>query len=274
VTNCPKSKHEADTPEVTVQTVVGQLNDPRRKQGTRFSIVSIVLLALAALLTNHVSELAIAQWGAAQSDEVKKALGFEKGVTPHQSTLNRLFRRLSPDEVEAAFRQFFVQSFANEQEERGVWAVSIDGKAQRGRLKFEQEEAYRVHAVSVVDHQTGIVLTQGHVERTASLAGNAPTASERRSRECASADSSPDKEQARFSKEEAQADGGQSKEGAGRAENEERPGRRCPPLAAHRLAWQGVDGRCLVLSALPVFHASSDGRRLSVARQRQSASAV
>jgi len=44
--------------------------------------------------------------------------------------------------------------------------VAIDGKAQRGRLKFEEEHGYPVHAVSLVDHQTGIVLTQGHVEKT------------------------------------------------------------------------------------------------------------
>lgn len=182
IPNCPKGTAEAGLLEPAMKTVVKQVSDPRRKQGTRFSIVSMVLLALAAMLSNHVSELAIAQWGAAQSDEVKKALGFEKGVTPHQSTLNRLFRRLSTDEVEAAFRQFFVQSFANEQEDRGAWAVSIDGKAQRGRLKFEQEEAYPVHAVSVVDHQTGIVLTQGHVERAEVLAGDALLESEKLSK--------------------------------------------------------------------------------------------
>jgi hypothetical protein len=33
-------------------------------------------------------------------------------------------------------------------------------------LKFEEEQSYAVHAVSLVDHQTGIVLTQGHVEKT------------------------------------------------------------------------------------------------------------
>ena len=43
--------------------------------------------------------------------------------------------------------------------------MAIDGKAQRGRLKFEEENGYPVHAVSLVDHQTGIVLTQGHVEK-------------------------------------------------------------------------------------------------------------
>jgi len=120
---------------------------------------------LAALLSNHVSELAIAQWGGAQSEEVKKALGFQKGVTPHQSTIQRLFRRVSAEEVEAAFRSIFLPMLKQDQEQRGACALAIDGKAQRGRLKFEEEASYPVHAVSMVEHETGIVLTQGHVER-------------------------------------------------------------------------------------------------------------
>src|ERR1700693_6301549 len=118
------------------------------------------------MLSNHLSELAIAQWGAGQSEEIKKALGFEKGVTPHQSTLQRLFRRLSVEEIEAAFRSIFLQILNNDKEQRGGCAVSIDGKAQRGRLKVEEEHGFPIHAVSIVDHQTEIVLTQGHVEKT------------------------------------------------------------------------------------------------------------
>ena len=113
-----------------------------------------------------MSELAIAQWGGAQSEEVKKALGFQKGVTPHQSTIQRLFRRVSAEEVEAAFRSIFLPMLKQDQEQRGACALAIDGKAQRGRLKFEEEASYPVHAVSIVEHETGIVLTQGHVERT------------------------------------------------------------------------------------------------------------
>src|SRR5437764_3985554 len=143
-----------------------QVTDPRRKQGQRFTLTSMLLLALAAILSNHVSELAIAQWGAGQSDEVKKALGFENGVTPHQTTIQRLFRKLSGEELEAAFRGIFGHLFEQNKEERGACAVAIDGKAQRGRLKFEEEESYPVHAVSLVAHETGIVLTQEHVERT------------------------------------------------------------------------------------------------------------
>src|SRR5436305_14596509 len=91
------------------QKAFAQVKDPRRKQGQRFTLTAILLLALAAMLSNHVSELAIAQWGAGQSDEVKKARGFEKGVTPHQTTIERLFRKMNVEEVEAAFRGMFVQ---------------------------------------------------------------------------------------------------------------------------------------------------------------------
>lgn len=141
------------------------LTDPRRKQGQRFPLTSMLLLALAAILSNHVSELAIAQWGAGQSEEVKKALGFEKGVTPHQSTIQRLFRKMNVEELEEAFRGLFVQLFESTQLERGACGVAIDGKAHKGRLKFEEEKSYPVHAVSLVEHETGIVLMQGHVQR-------------------------------------------------------------------------------------------------------------
>ena len=32
-------------------------------------------------------------------------------------------------------------------------------------MKCEEQESYPIHAVSIVDHQTGIVVTQGHVEK-------------------------------------------------------------------------------------------------------------
>jgi predicted transposase YbfD/YdcC len=157
------------------QQAFAQVKDPRRKQGQRFTLTSMLLLALAAILSNHVSELAIAQWGAGQSDEVKKGLGFEKGVTPHQTTIQRLFRKLSGEELEAAFRGIFLHMFEQDKQERGACAVAIDGKAQKGRVKFEEEDSYPVHAVSMVEHETGIVLTQGHVERKDTETKSKPT---------------------------------------------------------------------------------------------------
>jgi hypothetical protein len=166
IVDCLKGIAKAHPEPIDWQSACEQVKDPRRKQGQRFSITSILLLALAAILSNHLSELAIAQWGAGQSEEIKKALGFKNGVTPHQTTIQRLFRRVKAEEVETAFRHIFLHLVNSKQEKRGDCAVSIDGKAHRGRLKFEEKNSYPVHAVSLVDHQTGIVLTQGHVEKT------------------------------------------------------------------------------------------------------------
>lgn len=96
-------------------------------------------------------------------------------MTPHQSTIQRLFRRVNAEEVETAFRHMVLQIVKSTQEKRGDCAVAIDGKAQRGRLKFEEQHGYPVHAVSLVDHQTGIVLSQGHVEKTDGAPKGEPT---------------------------------------------------------------------------------------------------
>ncbi len=57
--------------------------DLRRRQGTRFPLPSILALAVAAILSNHLSVLAIAQWGASQCHELL-ALGFASGVPQPQ----------------------------------------------------------------------------------------------------------------------------------------------------------------------------------------------
>ena len=61
--------------------------DPRRPHGRRFPLAAMLALAVAALLSNHLSILAIAQWGKRQSPALLAALGFPAGVTPHQTTL-------------------------------------------------------------------------------------------------------------------------------------------------------------------------------------------
>src|SRR5438552_3232575 len=79
--------------------------------------------------------------------------------------MERLFRKMNVEEGEAAFRGMLVQLCEPNKQEREACAVAIDGKAQKGRLKFEEEKSYPIHAVSSVEHKTGRVLTQGHVER-------------------------------------------------------------------------------------------------------------
>ena len=107
ITSCPKGRDEAALSEVDVQTVLEQVTDPRRKQGRRFRIASILVLALAAMLSNHVSELAIAQWGAAQSDETKKALGCAERRHPTSNDHSTSLSPIKCSRGRSRFSQYF-----------------------------------------------------------------------------------------------------------------------------------------------------------------------
>jgi hypothetical protein len=56
--------------------------DHRRRQGTRFALPPILALAVAAILSNHLSVLAIAEWGVSQCHDLLRTLGFPAGSTP------------------------------------------------------------------------------------------------------------------------------------------------------------------------------------------------
>src|SRR5438477_6641033 len=112
--------------------------DPRRAQGRRFPLAALLALAVTALLANHLSVLAIAEWGKTQAREVLEALGFPDGVTPHQSTLHRVFRKLDPVALSKALAPSTAAPTAAPPP-RGSQGVAIDGKVQRGRLRFAHD---------------------------------------------------------------------------------------------------------------------------------------
>lgn len=143
--------------------------DPRRAQGRRFALPAILALAVAALLANHFSVLAIAQWGARQHPAVLHALGFRDGRVPHQSTLQRLFRALDPATLSAAAGGYFAAALPAPQR-RGEQGVAIDGKAQRGRLAFATTAGGTVHALTAYSHDAGIVLAQQEIRSSADKA--------------------------------------------------------------------------------------------------------
>ncbi len=140
--------------------------DPRRLHGRRFPLAAILALAVTALLANHLSVLAIAQWGKRQSPALLAALGFPAGVTPHQTTLHRLFRTLDPLPLAVVLTACFAPMPAAERPPRGSNGVAFDGKAHRGRLACADQPEYPVHMLSAVLHDFGIVLAQLPLDHT------------------------------------------------------------------------------------------------------------
>ncbi len=57
--------------------------DPRRAASVPYPLPAILALAVAAILANHHSVLAIAEWGTRQERRLLDALGFPDGRTPY-----------------------------------------------------------------------------------------------------------------------------------------------------------------------------------------------
>jgi hypothetical protein len=144
-----------------LRAALTSIPDPRRRQGRRYSLVSLLLLTLAALLCNHLSPTAIVEWGRDQPPDVQAALGFGPRRLPHQTTLQRLLRRLDPGRVAAAVQAYFDPPRPpDEVPGRGMAGVALDGKCQRGRLPFAPAERAPIHELNAYSAELGILLAQ------------------------------------------------------------------------------------------------------------------
>ena len=140
--------------------------DPRRQASIDYPLPAVLAPVVAALLARQLSQLAIAEWAARQSAAVLAPLGLTAGRTPCQSTLQRLCARLDADQLIDALSGHFQPRAAPDPGARGSQGVAIDGKAQRGRLRF-QAGGSLVHALTAFCHEQGVVLAQEPIDSTA-----------------------------------------------------------------------------------------------------------
>jgi predicted transposase YbfD/YdcC len=135
----------------------GTVPDPRRLASVRYPLSAILAMTVAAILSNHLSVLAISEWAARQTESTLLALGFPTPQTPRQSTVQRLFAKLDG----RALGQVLATALASAASpvEDGLQGIAIDGKAQRGRLAFTGGGC-PVHALSAYCHAAGLVLAQ------------------------------------------------------------------------------------------------------------------
>ncbi|HYI24442.1 MAG TPA: ISAs1 family transposase [Thermomicrobiales bacterium] len=148
----------------SLATAFAGVPDPRRAASVTYPLVAILTLAVSAILANHQSVLAIAEWGARQSPDHLRTLGFGDGPVPCQSTLQRLFCTLDgallAQTLSRCFAPVAVPTAAAPPQ-----GVAIDGKAQRGRLRGGAGGG-PVHALTAFCHETGIVLAHEPIVAT------------------------------------------------------------------------------------------------------------
>jgi predicted transposase YbfD/YdcC len=152
------------TPSVTPASLVAAfatIPDPRRAASVVYPLPAMLALTVAALLCAQTSVLAIAEWAARQPTDLLEQLGFRDGQTPRQSTLHRLLGKLDTHALAAALRTAFQRPAPHD---RGAEGIAIDGKAQRGRLQFEEDRC-PVHLLSAFCQEAGVILAAAPIDQ-------------------------------------------------------------------------------------------------------------
>jgi hypothetical protein len=138
--------------------VLGEIPDPRSRQGRRHPLPALLALACTAMLCGYQSYGAIAEWGRHYGRAWMLALGLTHPVPPCAATLHSVFRRLDRQQVEAvlgAWAESVLQ--ATPGGESGGGAVALDGKTLRGTQKQGVPGAPLLSAVS---QKVGLTLGQ------------------------------------------------------------------------------------------------------------------
>ncbi len=126
-----------------------QVEDPRRRQGRRHALPSVLSLATAATLAGMRGYKEISEWVEDQSQAVLAYFRprFDQGryIPPSRTIIRDVLVRVCPDQFDAALRQW------NEDHGGPDSALAIDGKTMRGAV---DADGVQTHVMGVVGHDS------------------------------------------------------------------------------------------------------------------------
>lgn len=145
-----------------------RLTDPRRRRGIRHSMVSVLALAVVAMLCGARSLAAIAQCAADLPEGTRRRLGVRPLRPPSEPTFRRVLRTIDVAELDSQLGQWVTRHSAG----LAAQGVALDGKTARGS---RDGHGAAVHLLSAVTHEQGVVVAQTRVaEKTNEIKGVVP----------------------------------------------------------------------------------------------------
>ena len=138
------------------------ISDPRMKRGIRHRMLSVLTVAVCAVLSGAKSYTAIGEWAKRSDQDMRKRMGcrFDKNsglfVAPSEPTLRRTLQTVDAVELDTAVSQWL----ATQAPVAGN-AIALDGKTSRGSGSSEGKQT---HLVSAFLHKEGIVIAQQAVD--------------------------------------------------------------------------------------------------------------
>jgi hypothetical protein len=115
--------------------------DHRRAAGKRYPLGSLLLIAVAALLSGRRDQLGIVRWGRRLSQEALANIGVSRARVPAPSVWCELFKGLDVAALERALGDWV-------RGEQGAGHVAIDGKRLRGSATAQSRGVHLLAAFS------------------------------------------------------------------------------------------------------------------------------
>src|SRR3954447_14075396 len=153
----------ADLRRVSLDEVVvhfQELEDPRSTVNRRHPLVSVVVIALLAVLAGAGGPTAIARWAALKEEFLLRVLDLPNGV-PRKDVFRRVLMVLKPAAFQACFAAWLRSLRAEAVAETGVErpVLAVDGKTLR-RSHDHENGLGALHSVSVWAGEYGLSLGQ------------------------------------------------------------------------------------------------------------------
>jgi predicted transposase YbfD/YdcC len=153
----------ADLQHVQLDEVVGyfdELEDPRSAVNLKHPFVSVVVIALMAVLAGAGGPTAIARWAAFKEEFLLSVLNLPNGI-PRKDVFRRVLSLLKPDTFQICFANWLRALRAKAAEATGVEkpVLAVDGKTAR-RSHDRGKGLGALHSVSVWASEYGLSLGQ------------------------------------------------------------------------------------------------------------------
>lgn len=146
--------------EGSLLSCLAQVTDPRKKRGIRHKNLSVLAIAVCAILSGMTGFVAIAQWAGELTQDLLKRLSCrqhpETGeyIPPSEPTIRRLLQSVNADEVDRALNRWL-----DKQAKDG--AIAVDGKT----LKGASTDGKKVHLLSAFLQKQKITIGQVQIDK-------------------------------------------------------------------------------------------------------------
>lgn len=142
--------------------LINELEDPRRKQGQRYTMQTVVLIIILGIMSGAKSERGISRFALNNKEDLLDSLKIRGSNIPGRHVITNTIQGLDFNKME---NMFYSWSSKFVKIDKGEW-LSVDGKAIRGTFKYGNNSMQDfVSLVTIFLSKTKQVLRAGKINQ-------------------------------------------------------------------------------------------------------------